>query len=148
MKVILKQDVKHVGLKDDVVSVKNGYGSNYLLPKGLAVIASDSNLKVLSEIQKQRSFKEEKIRQAAQKTADFLKDIVVKVGAKAGDSGKIYGSVTTVQIADAIKKLGHEIDRRLIQMDEDSIKSLGSFTAKARLHRDVVAEIKFEVVAE
>lgn len=148
MKVILKQDVKHLGLKDDVVTVKNGYGSNYLLPKGLAIIASETNLKVLGEIQKQRSFKEEKIRQAAQKTADFLKEVVVKVGAKAGESGKIYGSVTTVQIADAIKKLGHEIDRRLIQMDEDSIKSLGSFTAKARLHRDVTAEIKFEVVAE
>jgi large subunit ribosomal protein L9 len=148
MKVILKQDVKHLGLKDDVVTVKNGYGSNFLLPKGLAVIASETNLKVLGEIQKQRSFKEEKIRQAAQKTADFLKDIVVKVGAKAGDSGKIYGSVTTVQLAEAIKKLGHEIDRRLIQMDEDGIKSLGSFTAKARLHRDVVAEIKFDVVAE
>jgi large subunit ribosomal protein L9 len=148
MKVILKQDVKHLGLKDDVVSVKNGYGSNYLLPKGLAVIASDTNLKVLGEIQKQRSFKEEKIRQAAQKTADFLKDVIVKVGAKAGESGKIYGSVTTVQIADAIKKMGHDIDRRLIQMDEEGIKSLGSFTAKARLHRDVVAEIKFEVIAE
>jgi len=148
MKVILKQDVKHLGLKDDVVSVKNGYGSNYLLPKGLAVIASDTNLKVLGEIQKQRSFKEEKIRQAAQKTADFLKDVIVKVGAKAGESGKIYGSVTTVQIADAIKKMGHDIDRRLIQMDEEGVKSLGSFTAKARLHRDVVAEIKFEVIAE
>jgi large subunit ribosomal protein L9 len=148
MKVILKQDVKHLGLKDDVVSVKNGYGSNYLLPKGLAVIASDTNLKVLGEIQKQRSFKEEKIRQAAQKTADFLKDVIVKVGAKAGESGKIYGSVTTVQIADAIKKMGHDIDRRLIQMDEEGIKSLGSFTAKARLHRDVFAEIKFEVIAE
>lgn len=148
MKVILKQDVKHLGLKDDVVTVKNGYGSNYLLPKGFAVIASESNLKVLGENQKQRAFKEEKIRQAAQKTADFLKEITVKVGAKAGESGKIFGSVTTVQLSDAIKKLGHEIDRRLIQIDEDAIKTLGSYTAKARLHRDVIAEIKFEVVAE
>jgi large subunit ribosomal protein L9 len=148
MKVILKQDVKHLGLKDDVVTVKNGYGSNYLLPKGFAVIASESNLKVLGENQKQRAFKEEKIRQAAQKTADFLKEITVKVGAKAGESGKIFGSVTTVQLSDAIKKLGHEIDRRLIQIDEEAIKTLGSYTAKARLHRDVIAEIKFEVVAE
>jgi large subunit ribosomal protein L9 len=148
MKVILNQDVKHVGFKDDVVTVKNGYAANYLIPKGLAHLATESAMKVLTENQKQRAFKEEKIRNEAVKLANSLKDMTVKVGAKAGENGKIFGSVTTIQISEAIKKLGFEVDRKSIHMDEESIKNLGSYTAKAKLYKDVVAEINFEVVAE
>ncbi len=148
MKIILKQDVQHLGYANDIVNVRDGYAANYLLPKGLAILATDSALKVLSENLKQRAFKEEKIKTQAQKMAESLKGIVVKVGAKAGENGKIFGSVTTVQLAEAIKKMGHEIDRKAISIDEDSIKNIGSYTAKARLHRDVVAEINFEVIPE
>jgi len=148
MKIILKQDVQHLGYANDVVNVRDGYAANYLLPKGLAILATDSAMKVLNETLKQRAFKEEKIKTQAQKLAESLKGMVVKVGAKAGENGKIFGSVTTVQLAEAIKKLGHEIDRKAISIDEDSIKNIGSYTAKARLHREVVAEINFEVVPE
>ena len=148
MEIILKQDVKHLGYKNDILKVKNGYGLNYLIPQGLAMVADESAKKVLAETKKQTAFKEEKLRKAAMSTADFLKEVVVKVGAKAGENGKIFGSVTSLQLAEAIKKLGHEIDRKAITIDDDHIKSLGEYTAKARLSRDVVADIKFEVVEE
>ncbi len=148
MEIILKQDVKHLGYKNDILKVKNGYGLNYLIPQGLAKVADASAKKVLAETKKQTAFKEEKLRKAAMSTADFLKEVVVKVGAKAGENGKIFGSVTSLQLAEAIKKLGHEIDRKSITIDDDHIKSLGEYTAKARLSRDVVADIKFEVVEE
>src|SRR5688500_14307548 len=126
MEIILKQDVKHLGYKDEVVTVRNGYGTNYLIPQGLATIATPSNKKMLAETMKQRDFKEEKIKTAAQKTADFLKDITVKIGAKAGENGKIFGSINSLQISEAIKKLGHEIDRKVITIDdENNVKSLG-----------------------
>lgn len=114
----------------------------------MAKVADASAKKVLAETKKQTAFKEEKLRKAAMSTADFLKEVVVKVGAKAGENGKIFGSVTSLQLADAIKKLGHDIDRKSITIDDDHIKSLGEYTAKARLSRDVVADIKFEVVEE
>ena len=101
MEVILKQDVKNLGYKDDVVSVKPGYGRNFLIPKGLAAVATVSTKKVLAETVKQRAFKEQKIKTAAEATVAKLKDMVVKVGAKVGESGKIFGSVTSVQLADA-----------------------------------------------
>ena len=104
MEVILKQDVKNLGYKDDVVKVKAGYGRNFLIPKGIAEMATVSSKKVLTETVKQRAFKEQKIRTAAEAAAGKLKDLVVKVGAKVGETGKIFGSVTTVQLADAIKK--------------------------------------------
>lgn len=149
MKVILKKDVQHLGFKDDVVTVKNGYAANYLIPQGLASLATDSAIKVLNENLKQRAFKEEKIKAEARKVADFLKDLIVKVGAKAGENGKIFGSVTSLQIAEAIKKLGYDIDRKSITLvNADNIKSLGSYTAKAKLHREVIADINFEVVPE
>lgn len=148
MEIILKQDVKNLGYKNDILKVKNGYGLNYLIPNGFAIVADGSAKKVLAETKKQTAFKEEKQRKAAMNIADFLKEVTVKVGAKAGENGKIFGSVTSLQLAEAIKKLGHEIDRKIITIDEDHIKALGSYTAKARLSRDVTAVINFEVVEE
>jgi large subunit ribosomal protein L9 len=148
MEVILKKDVQHLGYADDVVKVKPGYGRNFLIPKGLAIIANGSNLKVLEETKKQRSFKEQKLKDAAEKTAKKLEEMTVKVGAKAGESGKIFGSVTTVQLADALKKLGVEVDRKNISINEEPIKTIGSYSANIRLHREVIVDVKFDVVEE
>lgn len=148
MEVILKQDVKNLGYKDDVVKVRPGYGRNFLIPKNLAEIATPSSKKVLSETVKQRAFKEQKIKAAAETTAAKLKDMIVKVGAKVGESGKIFGSVTSVQLADAIKKLGYEVDRKNITLNEDSIKSVGTYTADIRFHKEVTGTVTFEVVQE
>jgi large subunit ribosomal protein L9 len=148
MEVILKQDVKNLGYKDDVVKVKPGYGRNFLIPKGMAAMATASSKKMMTETVKQRAFKEEKIKKGAESTAAALKDMIVKVGAKAGESGKIFGSITTVQLADAIKKLGYEVDRKNIQIDEQGIKNLGTYIADVRFHKDVTGKVTFEVVAE
>jgi len=148
MEIILKQDVKHLGYKDDMLTVKNGYAQNYLIPKGYAILATDPNKKMLAETKKQRSFKEEKIKKSAQIIADGLKDVTVKVGAKAGESGKIFGSVTPLQIAEAIKKLGYDVDRKNITISGDAIKSLGTYSASVRLHRDIIVPVNFEVVEE
>ncbi|MGB3948622.1 MAG: 50S ribosomal protein L9 [Bacteroidia bacterium] len=148
MEVILKQDVKNLGYKDDVVTVRPGYGRNFLIPKNLAEIATVSSKKVLAETVKQRAFKEQKIKAAAETTAGKLKDMIVKVGAKVGESGKIFGSVTTVQLADAIKKLGYEVDRKNISINEESIKTVGTYTAEVRFHKEVVGTVTFEVVHE
>ncbi len=147
MELILKQDVKHLGEKDEIVKVKSGYGRNFLLPKGLAIIADATNKKIMAETKKQRAFKEEKIKTAAAATANSLKDMIVKVGAKVGESGKIFGSVNAIQIADAIKKLGFEVDRKHIHIKDD-IKAVGTYTADVRLHKEVTATITFEVVGE
>lgn len=148
MEVILKQDVKNLGYKDDVINVKPGYGRNFLIPKGLAQAATVSTKKMLTETVKQRAFKEEKLKTAAEKSAAALKGLVIKVGAKAGESGKIFGSVTSVQLADAIKKLGYDVDRKNITMSEEGVKTLGAYTADVRFHKDVTAAINFEVVQE
>jgi len=148
MEVILKQDVKNLGDKDDVVNVKPGYGRNFLIPKGMAAMATVSAKKVLTETVKQRAFKEEKVKKAAETTAAKLKDIVLQVGAKVGESGKIFGSVTSVQLADAIKKLGFEVDRKNIRMSEDAVKTVGTYTAEVRFHKEVISTVTFEVVAE
>jgi large subunit ribosomal protein L9 len=148
MEVILKQDVKNLGYKDDVVKVRPGYGRNFLIPKGIADLATESTKKSLKETVKQRAFKEQKIKAAAEANAAKLKDMLVKVGAKAGESGKIFGSVTSVQLADAIRKLGVEVDRKNITLGEDAVKTLGTYTADVRLHKDVVTAVKFEVVQE
>lgn len=148
MEVILKNDVKNLGYKDDVVKVRPGYGRNFLIPKGLAVMATDSSKKMQAETVKQRAFKEQKIKKAAETTAAALKDMIVKVGAKAGESGKIFGSITTVQLADAIKKLGYEVDRKNISINEEGIKNIGTYTAEVRFHKEVVGNVTFEVVAE
>ncbi len=148
MKIILKQEVKNLGEKDDLVTVKNGYGANYLIPKGMAILATESNQKQLTETLKQRAYKLDKQRKEAQKVIDFLKDLTIKVGAKAGENGKIFGSVTSIQIADAIRKLGHEVDRKAITLNEDHIKTLGTYSAKLKLMKDMIADIKFEVIEE
>jgi large subunit ribosomal protein L9 len=131
------------------VTVKDGYATNYLIPKGLAIIALSSEKKKLAETIRQRSFKEEKVKKEAEKLADKLRDIEVKIGAKTGTSGKIFGSVNALQIAEAIKsQYDIDIDRKKIVVDGDSIKELGNYTAKINLHKEVRFEIKFEVIAE
>lgn len=147
MEIILKQDVKNLGDKDDIVSVKPGYGRNYLLPKGMAVLATDSNRKVLAENIRQAQFKQDKVKKDAEQIAEGLKDVSLTVGAKAGENGKIFGAVNALQIAEAIKKLGYEVDRRKITFDSD-VKFLGNYTANVNLHKEVKVQVPFEVVAE
>ena len=148
MEVILKQDIKGLGYKDDKVTVRNGYGRNFLLPKGMAVLATESVKKMHAEILKQRAFKEDKLRKEAAVNAEKLTGVSIKVGAKAGESGKIFGSVTNIQIADALQKAGYPVERKNIEIAEDNIKQLGTYSAKVRLYKDVSATVNFEVVAE
>ena len=148
MEVILKQDMDNLGYADDVVKVRAGYARNFLIPRNLAVIASESNMKVLTETQKQRSHKAQKIKGDAESVAKQLEAITLKIGAKVGESGKIYGSVNALQIADALSKHNVIVDRKKIQLDTDHIKSLGTYTAVVNLHKDVKAKVTFEVVAE
>jgi large subunit ribosomal protein L9 len=148
MEIILTQDVSNLGNKNDIVKVRNGYGRNFLIPQGMAVLATDSNRKVLAETLRQRAHKEEKIRTEAETLAAKLKDIKLEVGAKVGESGKIFGSVNSIQISDALKKLGHDIDRKHIQLDSESVKQIGSYTAHVKLYKDIRVDVAFEVVAE
>lgn len=148
MEIILKQDLKGLGYKNDIVKVKNGYGRNFLIPQRIAVLATDSNKKMQAEEIKQSSFKEQKLRNEATAMAAKFADVTVKVGAKAGESGKIFGSVTNIQLADALKKAGYDVERKNIEMNEDAIKALGTYTAKVRLFKEITATINFEVIAE
>lgn len=149
MQVILKEDVKNLGSKHELVKVRPGYARNFLFPKGFAVEATEGRRKEVAEITKQRAHKEEKLRTAAEKTAEFLKNITLKVGAKAGEKGKIFGSVTSIQLAESIKKSGYDVDRKNISIDnEENIKTLGTYTAKVKLHKDVNVVVNFEVVSE
>ena len=148
MEVILKQDLKGLGFKNDIVKVKNGYGRNFLIPQRIAVLATESNKKMQAEEIKQSSFKEQKLRNEATAMAAKFADVTVKVGAKAGESGKIFGSVTNIQLADALKKAGYEVERKNIEMNEDAIKALGTYSAKVRLFKEISATINFEVIAE
>ena len=147
MKIILKEDVSNLGYKDDVVEVKSGYGRNYLIPTGKAVIASPSALKVLAENLRQRAHKIAKIKADAEAVAESLKDVSLTIGAKVSTTGTIFGSVTNIQIAEALEKLGHNIDRKIISIKEP-VKEVGKYTAVVKLHKEVSAEIPFEVVAE
>ncbi len=149
MEIILKQDVPNLGFKDDLVTVKEGYANNFLIPKGLAILALPAEKKKLAETMRQRAFKEEKIRKEAEKLAEKLQDIEVKIGAKVGTSGKIFGSVNALQIAEAIKnQYDLEIDRKKILVDGDTIKELGMYSAKINLHKEVRIDLKFEVIGE
>lgn len=149
MEVILKQEVKHLGTKNELVQVRPGYARNFLIPQGLAVEATKGRRKEHAEIVKQRAHKEEKVLKEAQKTAESLKSITVKVGAKAGEKGKIFGSVTTIQVADAIAKAGFPIDRKNISLDnEENIKTVGTYIANVKLHKDISVKVSFEVIAE
>jgi large subunit ribosomal protein L9 len=148
MEVILKQDIKGLGYKDDKVSVANGYGRNFLLPKGMATLATESAKKMHAEILKQRAFKEDKLRKEAATNAEKLAGVSIQVGAKAGESGKIFGSVTTIQIAEALLKAGFNVERKNIELSEEGIKQLGTYSAKVRLYKEVSATVNFEVIAE
>ena len=148
MEVILLQDVNKLGQKDDIVHVKNGYGSNFLIPNGYAIAATPSAKKMHAENMKQRAHKEEKIRIIAQEMASKLADVSLVVGAKTSSSGKIFGSVNTIQIAEALKEKGFDIDRKSITLPEDQIKEVGKYKAVIKLHREVKVEVGFEIVAE
>ena len=148
MEIILKKDLKGLGYKNDIVEVKNGYGRNFLIPQGIGVLATSSNKKMQAEEIKQSSFKEQKLRTEATANAEKLSAVSIKVGAKAGENGKIFGSVTNIQIAEALKKAGYDIERKNIEMSEESIKTLGAYTAKVRLFKEVAATVNFEVVAD
>ncbi len=148
MEVILKQDIEGLGHADDVIKVKNGYGRNYLLPKGLAVTATSSAKKVISENIKQRAHKEAKLIEEAQKIGKKLEAMSLTIGAKTSTKGKIFGSVNTIQIAESLNKEGFDIDRKKININEDQIKEIGSYKAKIKLHKEVYVEIEFEVVSE
>ena len=147
MEIILKQDIKSLGEKDDIVVVKPGYGRNYLIPKGYAVLATSSAKKVLAENIKQAQFKQEKIKNDAQAIASKLEGVKLTIGAKAGESGKIFGSVNTIQVADALKKEGFEVDRRRITFEVEP-KFVGEYVANLNLHKEVKVQVPFEVVAE
>jgi large subunit ribosomal protein L9 len=147
MKLILIEDVPNLGYKDDVIEVKSGYGRNYLIPQGKAVIATPSALKILAENQRQRAHKLAKIKADAEALAASLEGVALTIGAKTSSTGTIFGSVNNIQIAEALEKAGHNIDRKLIFIKE-AVKEVGNYTATIRLHKEVSVEIPFEVVAE
>ena len=147
MKVILKENVTGLGYKDDVVEVKDGYGRNYLIPQGIAIIASTSALKRLAEDQKQRAHKIAKMRAEAEAAAAALEGVKLTIGAKTSANGTVFGSVNAIQIADALEKAGHTVDRKLIVLKEP-VKEVGTYKAAVKFLKDVVAEIEFEVVSE
>ena len=147
MKIILKEDIPSLGYKDDVVEVKNGYGRNYLIPQGKAIVATPSALKVLAENQKQRAHKLAKIKADAEALASQLEGLSLTIGAQTSSTGTIFGSVNSIQIAEALEKLGHNVDRKLIILKE-SVKEVGKYNAIVKLHKEVSVEIPFEVVSE
>lgn len=148
MKLILNENIENLGFKNDVVTVKNGYARNFLVPKGLAKVATTPALKMLAENLKQQAVKNKKVKDEAEKTAKKLAETVLKIGAKAGENGKIFGSINTIQIAEAAEKQGLVLDKKLIKLKGDAIKTLGTYEAEVKLHKEVDAIIKFEVVEE
>jgi large subunit ribosomal protein L9 len=146
MKIILKENLKNLGAQGDVLIVKDGYANNYLFPRGLAVLATSSNIKMMEENNRQGALKREKMKADALALSDKLKELKLTIGTKAGSNGKIFGSITPLQVSQSLKNLGYEIDRRKIEVDD--IKLLGTFEAIVNLHRDVVVPIVIEVVAE
>lgn len=147
MQIILKEDIAGLGYKDDVVDVKKGYARNYLIPQGKGVIATESALKVLAENQRQRAHKLAQIKAEAEAAAAALEGVALTIGAKTSSTGTIFGSVNNIQIAEALEKLGHNVDRKLIVLKE-AVKEVGKYTATIRFHKEVAVEIPFEVVAE
>ncbi len=147
MEVILKEDILNLGYKDDIVNVKKGYARNFLISQGKAVIASESAKKVLAENQKQRAHKLAQMKADAQAIADKLEGVSLTIGAKTSSTGTIFGSVTNIQIADALREKGFELDRKQILI-KDAVKEVGSYKAVVKLHKEVSVEIPFEVIAE
>ncbi|MFN3918339.1 MAG: 50S ribosomal protein L9 [Flavobacteriales bacterium] len=146
MDVLLKKNVENLGERDEIVSVRPGYGRNFLIPQGLAILATSSVKKMHEETLRQCAHKLAKLIDEAKATAEKLKGTTIKVGAKVGENGKIFGSVTNLQVADALKAAGFEIDRKSVVLKGDSIKSTGTYEADAKIHKEVIASFKFEVV--
>ncbi|MCK9343477.1 MAG: 50S ribosomal protein L9 [Massilibacteroides sp.] len=146
MQLILKENVTRLGYKDDIVTVKDGYGRNYLIPQGIAVVASESAKKVLAENLRQRAHKLEKIKQDALDLAATMEGVTLSIGSKTSSTGTVFGSVTNIQIAEALKEKGIEVDRKLISVD--AVKEVGNYKAIIKLHKKVTVEIPFEVVSE
>lgn len=147
MKLILKENVANLGYKDDVVEVKDGYGRNYLIPQGKAVVATAGALRQLAEDQKQRAHKLAKIKEEAEAAAKALEGVSLTIGAKTSSTGTIFGSVNSIQIAEALEKLGHNVDRKLISIKE-AVKEVGKYNAIIKFHKEVSVEVPFEVVSE
>ena len=152
MELILKQDVENLGFKDDVVTVKNGYGRNFLIPQGHAILATPSAKKVFAENLKQRAYKEKKIIEDANKTAEAIKGLDIKIAAKATEGAsagdKLFGSVTKADLVEAFEKEGHTVDKKFVSITGGNIKRLGQYNAVIRLHREVVFDFPFEVIAQ
>lgn len=148
MDVILKNDVENLGFADDLVSVKNGYARNFLIPQGHAVLATPSAKKVLAETLKQRAYKEKKIVEAAQAEASKLNGLEVKIAAKTGEGDKLFGSVTNADLSDALEKQGVSIEKKYISIAGGSVKRTGQYDATIRFHRDVISNFAFDVIAE
>lgn len=148
MEIILKQDMPNLGHRDDIVTVKDGYARNYLIPKGFAINATKVARKVHEENLRQRAHKEAQLKEAASVMAEKLKDITITIGAKTSTKGKIFGSVNTIQIAEELNNQGFEIDRKNITIKEELIKEVGKYTATVKLHREVQVEIPFEIISE
>ncbi len=148
MQIILKENIEKLGAKDEIVAVKAGYARNYLIPRGYAVPATDSALKMHAENLKQRAHKETKILAEAQATAEKMASVGIKLVTKASDTGKIFGSINTIQLSEALAKEGFAIDRKSISISEEHIKNLGTYEARVKLHKEVSATFNFEVVGE
>lgn len=148
MEIILKQDVQNLGNKDEIIKVKNGYARNYLIPNGFAITATESAKKVLAENIKQRAHKEAKVKADAEVIAKKLEGVKLTIGAKTSSTGKIFGSVNTIQIAEALTQKGFDIDRKIISIQDDQVKEVGTYQAEIKLHREVKVKIDFEVIAE
>lgn len=147
MEIILKEDIQHVGYKGDIVKVKDGYGRNFLLPTGKAILATESAKKILAEDNKQRAHKLERIKNEALELAEKLKDITLSIGTKTSSTGKIFGAVGAIQIAEALDQKGYKVDRRVIVI-KDTVKEIGSYNATIKLHKEVEVVVPFEVFTE
>jgi len=148
MNIILKQDLTNLGHKDDIVAVKDGYARNYLIPQGYAINATAQNKKIHEEILRQRAHKEAELKDAALKLAVDMKSVSLSIGAKTSTKGKIFGSVNTIQIAEALKAKGFDIERKYISIKDDLIKEIGSYSATVKLHKEVLVDIPFDIVSE
>jgi large subunit ribosomal protein L9 len=148
MEVILKKNVSKLGYTNDIVKVKPGYGRNFLIPQGYAVLATASAKKAHAEVLKQKSHKEEKLLSEAQGIAEKIGNLEISIATKAGDKGKIFGSINTIQLSDALKKAGFEVDRKSLKIKDEPIKELGSYEAEVNLYKGVIQTMKFEVVEE
>lgn len=148
MEIILTQDIPSLGDKDEILTVKDGYARNYLIPKGLAIRATESARKILDENTKQKAHKEEKLKEQAEELAKQLEDVNLSIGTKTSSTGKIFGSVSNIQIAEKLAEKGFSIDRKLISIENEPVKEVGKYKARLNLHKEVKTDIEFEVVSE